>query len=147
LSPLSSPPRAVRSQLARVPAKYLATHTNGPRDLPRTCPGVGFELTTKAATLQGGSEDFTSNLKVKFWDLVTAWWWCLVVPAYPIEYLENDPANIWSLNAAWLAILGQCAPSPQACRHAPAPGRATGGPRRVFFRRKRQRYKHASGVG
>jgi hypothetical protein len=40
-------------------------------------------------------------------------------------------------------VLGQCAPSPQACRHTPSPGSAAGSPRRVFFCRRRQRYKHA----
>jgi len=37
-----------------------------------------------------------------------------------------------ALLAAWRAALGQCAPSPQACRHTSAPGRAAGGPRRDF---------------
>jgi hypothetical protein len=37
----------------------------------------------------------------------------------------------WSLNA-WRAATTQCAPSPQACPRTSAPGRAAGGPRRVF---------------
>jgi hypothetical protein len=42
-------------------------------------------------------------------------------PASSFRNQESDPANTWSLNAAWRAVLGQCAPSPQACRHTPAP--------------------------
>jgi hypothetical protein len=41
--------------------------------------------------------------------------------------------------AAWRAMQGRCAPSHQARRHTPAPGRAAGGPRRNFCRRLRRR--------
>ena len=50
------------------------------------------------------------------------------------------------MNAAWRSLLGLCAPTPQACRHAPAPGRAAGGPRRGAFCRRRQRYKYSTVV-
>jgi hypothetical protein len=60
----------------------------------------------------------------------------VVVRAAALPYgtpkpIRNSLRKILSL-AAWRAAQGQCAPSHQACRHTPAPGRATGDPRRVF---------------
>jgi hypothetical protein len=52
---------------------------------------------------------------------------------YNLKTCYGFPANIWSLSAAWRAVLGQCAPSPQAFCHKTSPGRAVGGPRRVVF--------------
>jgi hypothetical protein len=43
-------------------------------------------------------------------------------PASKFRIQESDPANMWPLNAAWRAVLGQCAPSPKhaATRLPPA---------------------------
>jgi hypothetical protein len=53
-------------------------------------------------------------------------------PASNFRTQEGDPANMWSLKTPWRAVLGQCAPSPQVCRHTPAQSRAAGGPRRDY---------------
>jgi hypothetical protein len=64
--------------------------------------------------------------------------WCRGVFSLPGFYSSRyktqkcDPAKMWSLNlsAAWRGAQGQCTPSPQACRHPSAPGRAARDPRR-----------------
>jgi hypothetical protein len=52
---------------------------------------------------------------------------CLILMTRP---LPAALLAVRSFNAAWQAALGQCAPSPLACRHTYSPGRAAGGPHR-----------------
>jgi hypothetical protein len=41
-------------------------------------PLWGSEFTSKAATPQGDSAEIAARLNIKFWDLVTARWWCFL---------------------------------------------------------------------
>ena len=81
------------------------THTNR-----GTCPHVGSAFTTKAATLQEGSEEFEPKTGCYFFI------WSLAVPVWsshpladfqPTQNIQNrsDPAKMWPFNrsAGWRA--------------------------------------------
>jgi hypothetical protein len=101
----------------------------------------GSEFTTKPLHYRE-PEEFVPRLNGKF-GYLPAWCWRVHRPPPPskvlrfqvaAEFRRTDPTKMWSLSrsAAWWAAREKCVPSPQACRHKFAPGRAAGCPRRGF---------------
>ena len=103
-------------KVARSLDYYPHAHTNR-----GTCPVWGSDFTTKASSLKGDSENCVLWLNEKSFDLLSGGACCVVSSLKHIRLTEDIWAKMWSLNAARRAAQGQCAPSPQACRHAPAP--------------------------
>ena len=105
----------------------LATHTSGPKDVPR-CGALSFSLLQKTLHCRGGPVETAATLNVKLCVLVPA---CLVA-SYPLfspilfsNLFEESTSNL----ARAPSCRGQCAPSRQACRHTACPGSAAGGQR------------------
>jgi hypothetical protein len=80
------------------------------------CGALSSEFTAKAGKIQGDSEEFALRLSGKFCDLRA------YVASFPKHIFKGKTeANALSLNAAWRAAQGRCAPSPQAHRQGLLP--------------------------
>jgi hypothetical protein len=120
-------------------AKYIFSPTH--KQTEGRAPMWGSEFTLKDATLQGNPAETAAGLNVKLWDSVRGGGGAILgflnsQNRRKFEILLNDLKLTWWFSLLYFAPCrppGQCAPSPQAFRHTPAPGRSAGGPRRVFF--------------
>jgi hypothetical protein len=111
---------------------FLAPLTHEPRDAPRS---GALSLLQKPLHCRGGSAEVVlwANLKVYASDCVNGGGDASRPPIRKYKKNIHIEAKPWSLNAAWWTALGQSAPSTQASRHTPAPGKVAGGRRRGFM--------------